>query len=78
MTTDDFPDLFEIDLQTIESAALRRLIEEIRNDAVDEMVASRDTRAPHGYNRIHNRHNRSVDHPSVPYNRTHNRHNRGR
>jgi len=48
---------------SLKSPVLKRIIDEIRDP--DEVVES-----PAGYNRYHNRHNRSG------YNRFHNRHNR--
>lgn len=54
----------EVDLETIPSAVLRRLIAEVRHDQEEAIK---------GYNRGHNRHHRS----GGTYNRTHNRHNRG-
>ena len=43
--------LMDIDLSTIKSVALRRLIEEVRDDRVKGVGL-------HAYDRIHNRHNR--------------------
>jgi hypothetical protein len=45
------PPVGEIDLATVDSAVLRRLIEEVRNEEAEGR--------PNAYNRIHNRHNRS-------------------
>ena len=63
----------EVDLDKIDSVVLRRLIEEIRQEAEDEEWEETRNNTT-AYTRIHNRHNRSVG----PYNRVHNRHNRGR
>ena len=62
--------LLEVHLDTIPSAVLRRLIAEVRHDEAE---------AIQGYNRTHNRHNRSGGTSGNPgtYNRSHNRHNRG-
>jgi len=72
-------DLWCIDPATIPSAALRRLIAEIQHEMIE--TTDNDPGNPvlgiQAYNRIHNRHNRSIDSPQT-YNRTHNRHNRGR
>lgn len=43
-------DLMEIDLNKVPSAALRQLIEEVRNE--------RPENQPQMYDRVHNRHNR--------------------
>jgi hypothetical protein len=60
--------VLEVDLDTIPNAVLRRLIEEVRNEDIETIQ---------GYNRTHNRHNRSSENPAWRYNRSHNRHNRG-
>ena len=54
-------ELQEIDLETIESPVLRRLIEEVRAENMEIT----------GYDRVHNRHNRGGS-----YDRVHSRHNR--
>jgi hypothetical protein len=41
--------MMEVDITSISSAALARLIEEVRND---------DPAIGHAYDRVHNRHNR--------------------
>jgi hypothetical protein len=74
------PNLDEIDLDTIESPTLRRLIEEVKREDIEysEWVASPDTAPqPQAYNRMHNRHNRWSP-GGGRYNRMHNRHNRSR
>ena len=43
-------ELHEIDISDISSPALARLIEEVRNEEINNV---------HAYNRTHNRHNRS-------------------
>ncbi len=43
--------ILSVDVEKIESAVLRRIVREVRNE--------RDQGNPHYYNRIHNRHNRS-------------------
>jgi hypothetical protein len=43
-------ELHEIDMSDISSPALARLIEEVRNEEINNA---------HAYNRTHNRHNRS-------------------
>jgi len=45
----DFNALFDVDLKTLSSAALARLVEEVRHD--DPLVGKT-------YDRTHNRHNR--------------------
>ena len=57
-------DLDAIDLNKVESAVLRRLIEEVRNDKAVEIT---------GYNRTYNRY---MGGPNDPYSRTYSRHNR--
>ena len=54
---DELPDLWDVDLDTLESATLARLIDEVRQDLDDPPVA---------YNRIHNRHNRGGTSPWPP------------
>ena len=49
------PYRLDVPLGTKLSPALRRLVEEVR----DERAASDRNGAPHRYDRIHNRHNRS-------------------
>jgi hypothetical protein len=50
-TRDPKPDpVMEVDLATISSPALRRLVQEVRDER---------TGVPHVYDRIHTRHNRS-------------------
>lgn len=49
--SDDEYDL-EIDLDSIDSVAIRRLIEEVRQEEAEPR--------PQAYNRIYNRHNRSL------------------
>ncbi len=45
----DFNGLFDVDVKTLSSAALARLVEEVRHD--DPLVGK-------AYDRAHNRHNR--------------------
>lgn len=45
----EFGELFDVDVKTLSSAALARLVEEVRND---------DAMAGRAYDRTHNRHNR--------------------
>lgn len=45
----DFENLFDVDLKSLSSAALARLVEEVRHD--DPLVGR-------AYDRTHNRHNR--------------------
>lgn len=61
---EELPDIWEIDLEKVESAVLRRLVEEARNELLKPTQI---------YDRAHQRHNRTT----APYNRVHNRHNRG-
>ena len=62
-----------IDLATLDSPVLRRLVAEVQA-AVQVEAAP----APvHAYDRVHNRHNRGPN-PEHGYDRAHNRHNRGR
>ena len=51
---DKLPDLWNVDLDTLDSPTLARLIDEVRQDLDDPPVA---------YNRIHNRHNRGGTNP---------------
>lgn len=68
--------VMEIDPDAVKSPALRRIIEEIQwEKAGGEMVETLEHTVM--YNRVHNRHNRSVN-GRGGYNRVHNRHNRGR
>jgi hypothetical protein len=48
-------DPLTVDLDSIESPALRRIIEEVRADVAD---LREEVRHPRRYDRIHNRHNR--------------------
>lgn len=73
-------DALEIDMKNISSPTLQRLIEEVRRDKLESYYTDEHgnliTDAPaYLYNRMHNRHNRSM---GGGYNRMHNRHNRSR
>ena len=57
-------DLLKIKAEDVDSVVLKRIISEVQEEREYHAM---------GYNRVHNRHNRSG-----PYNRVHNRHNRGR
>ena len=46
------PDTLDIRLENIDSTALARLIEEVRNDSKDELLSTTT------YNRTYHRHNR--------------------
>ena len=50
---DELPDLQDVDLDTLESATLARLIDEVRHEATEPVI----------YNRTHNRHNRGATIP---------------
>ncbi len=45
----DLIELFDVDVKTLSSAALARLVEEVRHD---------DPQVGNAYDRVHNRHNR--------------------
>jgi hypothetical protein len=73
--TKPIPDVMTIDPKSLPSAVLQRLVAEVQWEIGHGMVTT--TERTMGYERVHNRHHRSLDNPGNPYNRVHNRHNRG-